>query len=561
LIEFDIIVIGGGINGITASAYLAKAGAKVCLLEHRDELGTHCSSEEVLIPGVRFNLHASALTTATFSPVMDDLELYKFGMGDDDIVMPEWHFFHHFKNNRTLGFNAFNAKKTYDKIARFSNHDAEVFKKITNYMGRKAEEFALRYYTPASLEAMKWTQSLVSGIPGYPEDSPSMTGFEMLDLLYEDSQIKAVLAGLAATGGFPWSRGTALITLFTSSVGNGMIPYHQCRGGSHVVPHTLFRCLAYHGGTILQSCTAEKIIIKDGEAKGVILSKDSAYPEKTIMAKKAVISNLTPHPTFMQLVGEEHLSDEAIYAIQNFNYDGQIMFRACYVTNELPKWSGADWDPDVTKNCWFYNYGAEDMSDLERLGWDLTNDKISDPLVGVGGSFVYDVADPTTAPPGLHSVLSFIEVPYDIRRLGGPEKWDELKDDLLEKITDRLTEYAPNLKNSIITKTSFSPLDIYRRNPSAIHGTFSGGPMIPGQLYLDRPFLGCGAPRTPIKNLYISRSIWPSGGSLIGTGYVAASVVASDLGIRDQPWWVHKPYSWWRGWLQRRGLEWKPWID
>src|SRR5260370_42668146 len=119
-----------------------------------------------------------------------------------------------------------------------------------------------------------------------------------------------------------------------------------------------------------------------------------------------------------------------------------------------------------------------------------------------------------------------------------------MRDDVVEVISERIDEYAPGIKKSIVSSVAYSPLEIFRRNPSAIEANFCGGNLKLGQLYLDRPFPGCGAPRTPIKNLYISNSIWPQSDSHLPTGYIAACVVAQDLGVRDQPWWTHKPLGW-----------------
>ena len=130
-----------------------------------------------------------------------------------------------------------------------------------------------------------------------------------------------------------------------------------------------------------------------------------------------------------------------------------------------------------------------------------------------------------------------------------------------ESVTDRIDQYANGFRQSVVEAMPYSPLDIFRRNPSAIEANFAGGNPKVGQFYLDRPFKGCGAPRTPIKKLYISNSLWPWSATHLSTGYIAACVVAEDLGVRKQPWWNHKPLGWFRKWVKKQsGHEWSPFI-
>jgi phytoene dehydrogenase-like protein len=303
---------------------------------------------------------------------------------------------------------------------------------------------------------------------------------------------------------------------------------------------------------ILQGCPVKKIIVKDGEARGVVLADYALYPEKTIEAKKAVVSDLTLVPTFINLVGEEHLTPELAKAIKSFNYDGSILFTAAYATREKPRFVSQDWDPDSAK-AWGFNYGAESLDDIKRMGESIERGEIPDPVVSVGWSGVYTLVDPSQAPPGVESVLTWTNVPYDLKSLGGPEKWDEIRDQYLEKVTERLNEYAPNFKASIIASFAQTPLDVERRNPSAVHGCIEGGALTPEQYYLNRPLPGFGAPRTPIKKLYICNSIHPQATTNLAAGYNAACVVAEDLGVRDQPWWRNRPLEWWLNSLREKG--------
>lgn len=547
--EFDAIVVGGGINGLTAGAYLAKVGLKVAIVERRDQLGTHCSTEEFSTPGWRNNPHASGIWVG-HSPAMLDLELERFGL---DLYFSRHTRAQPFLDNKAFVPDLWDANNFYKKWLKFSEKDAKTFKEMYNRFVDIREEVMSRFvYSPPSQENWDATIGLLRSIPHVPENFLDMTGFELIDALFEDEHLKAQLAG--------WSHAVALephvkiigpigAVLLVSAFG-----VQQSIGGSHQIPHALFRCIIHYGGKIFQNCPVEKIIIQDGEAKGVQLGKNASYPERVLTAKKAVISNLSPVPTFLHLVGEEYLDPSAAKAVKKFDYDWGVLFTAGYLTTEAPKWVGRDFDPELS-NAWHFNCGVETLADVKKCFDQVLDNRIPEPITFLGANFIFSMHDPHAAPPGLHSVQLWADVPYDIKHNGGPDKWDNLKDDVLDRCTDRMEQYAPGFKRTIVDKISYSPLDVERRNPSAIKGVWQGGIVAPGQLYLDRPFPGCGAPRTPIKRLYLSNGVWPHSFSWLGAGQNAAQAVIDDLGIKKPDWWSHRPLQWIREWTSRKGIQ------
>lgn len=89
-----------------------------------------------------------------------------------------------------------------------------------------------------------------------------------------------------------------------------------------------------------------------------------------------------------------------------------------------------------------------------------------------------------------------------------------------------------------------------------LEGTDVGGNVLPSQFYHNRPFPGCGAPRTPIKKLYTTE-VSVGRTTILMQGYITASVLAEDLGVRNQPWWNVRPLEPYIRLLQRRGLKWR----
>ncbi len=548
--DFDAIVIGGGINGLTSAGYLAKSGLKVAVVEKRDQLGTHCSTEEFATPGWRNNPHASGIWVG-HSPAMLDLELEKFGL---ELIVPRHSRAQPFRDGKAFVPDLWDMNNFYRKWLKFNEKDAKTFKDMMEVFVKIRQEIMRRFvYSPPSVENWDASIELFKSIPHVPDDFLEMTGFELIDTLFEDEHLKAQVAG--------WSHAVALephvkiigpigAVLLVSAFG-----VQQAIGGSHQIPHAMFRCIIHYGGKIFQNCGVEKIIIKDGEAKGVQLSKYSSYPEKILTARKAIISNLTPIPTFLQLVGEENLDRSVARQIRNYDYDWGVLYTAGYLSKEAPHWIGTDFDPEI-KNAWHFNFGADTLDEVQKVFADLERGRVPNPIAFLGANFNFSMHDPHAAPPGLHSIQLWADVPYAVRQYGGPEKWDQgLTEQVFTECTERLEEYAPGFRKNIVDSIAYSPTDVARRNSSAIKAVWSGGIVAPGQLYFDRPFLGCNAPRTPIKKLYLSNGVWPMSFSWLGAGHNAALVVLEDLGMKKPDWWSHKPLEWIPQWAQRNGVQ------
>lgn len=547
--DFDVIVIGGGINGLTTAGYLAKSNLKVAVVEKGDQLAAHCATEEYSTPGWRNNAHASGIWVG-HSPAMLDLELEKFGL---ELIVPQFSRAQPFLDGKAFVPDLWDMNRLFNKWKRFNEKDANTFKDIMNVFVKVRQDIMNKFvYSPPSVENWDETVRLFKTIPHIPDDFLEMTGFELLDILFEDEHLKAQVAGWAHACAFePHVKvmGPIGVVLLISSFG-----VQQSIGGSHQIPHALFRCIIHYGGKIFQNCGVEKILIKDGAATGVQLSRYSSYPEKILTASKAIISNLTPIPTFLHLVGEDYLDRSVVRVLRNYDYDWGVLFTAGYLSKAPPKWIGTEFDPDISK-AWHFNFGFDTMGDVQKCFSDLLRGRIPDPITFMGANFNFSMHDQSAAPAGHHSIQLWADVPYGLRQHGGPDKWDDgMSQDVFDKCTDRLEEYAPGFKKSIVDTFAYSPTDVSRRNDSAIKGVWSGGIVAPGQMYFDRPFLGCNAPRTPIKRLYLSNGVWPMSFSWLGAGYNAALVVMEDLGMKKPEWWVSKPLEWLPKWAESHGV-------
>ena len=156
--EYDVIVIGGGINGLTTAIYLQKSGLKVACFERKLEAGSGCCTEEVMHPGVKVNLCACNMVTL-WSPAYGDLELEKFGL--EMLTSSEWGMFHPFKDRSAVMFNSWDAQKQYEHWKSINVHDAEVFKTAYNMIA------------PMHGRHHAWARMLQPGDPGPRRDAMS----------------------------------------------------------------------------------------------------------------------------------------------------------------------------------------------------------------------------------------------------------------------------------------------------------------------------------------------------------------------------------------------------
>jgi beta-carotene ketolase (CrtO type) len=553
--DYDVIVIGGGINGLTCSAYLGKAGLKTLLLEARGECGTHCDTSEPGIPGFLYNLHATMLATG-FGPPMKDLELEKYGL---ELRNTSYVWGKPFLD----GTNSLIATSPYDTMENWGRHskaDRELLEKSLDYLYPQMLEFTdivHRFmYTAPSKQMMqdfadfmeKFFNALGKNITG--DQFMKMTGYDVLNVMFESDKLRTMVQAMEWIIGFPpihpqiGSIGS-LLGLLSGS----FFPLTTAKGGSHAVTHALMQANIDNGVTVKTCCPVKKIIVKNGEVQGVVLHEHAIFPNQEITAKK-VVSNVTVVPTFINLIGEDHIPDkDLVKRIKNFNYHEQTIFTVHYALSGPPQWISADYDEGIMRS-WMGYFGGETTEKMVEYSKALLAQEIYPEIYA--NWYLPTLADPSQAPDGCHVTQAWIDMPgeplkWKNGKLNGKESFQEIKNVLADQITDAYDKYAPGFKKQILNRYIYSPLEQERNNASAVQGCWAGGSVIPDQFYDKRPVAGVcvgGGSRTFMKNLYLSNSIHPFGITPLGSGYIAACEVAEDMKVRDQEWWSSKATHW-----------------
>ncbi|HEY8492072.1 MAG TPA: NAD(P)/FAD-dependent oxidoreductase [Dehalococcoidia bacterium] len=536
---FDVIVIGGGISGgLPAATYLQKAGLKVAVIEAKPELGNFCPSHETW-PETLDSPHAS-INFSGNSPALEDLELvskYGFRLKTTPVVLGTTH------RDGTNCLICYDPQRTAENFAKHSQRDGETIFGIQNRVLEKMVEMnELAFYSPhpdpGKFEEILKICAYVMGRD--IDELETMTAPELIEQTFEADRVRqTVLCPVALhLQGAPLARGqgafaVALSLFYTTGL---------AIGGNEALVDAVTECFLDHGGTIYTNCPVERIEVHDGRASAVILSERAALPGARFEARKAVISNVGARKT-LELLGEDVMraaDDRLASKMKHWKMDERgSTVTSWLIQGEMP-WGSADFDPLIKRAHLIYR-AFDSWQGAKDYLWAMVNNNTWAAFGNLIEILDYGQCDPhAVSPDGQRVIRGEEALPYPLRGLGGPEAWDSpLRDELLQKRHDVMDSIAPGFKARLIEAYQWTPIDIWRVNQAAIFGQVLGGDFSEDQWILDRmPY------RMPIRSLYMSNAVWPLGLTWMAAGYNAAQVVAEDLGLRNQPWWTHRPVAW-----------------
>ena len=524
--RFDVIVAGGGHNGLVTAAYLARSGRRVLVLERRELLGG-CSVTEELWPGYRVST-AAYLCSLMQERIVRDLELARFGYHVDP---KDPAFFSPFPDGRYL-FMWQDEKKTLDEIAKFSRRDAERYPAYEAYLERLARIIEnLLLVTPPTvpprgpgdfLDYIKVAGRL-RGITGRDVTALvkifTQNAADFLDEWFESEEIKVTLATDAVIGanGGPRSAGTAYILLHhcMGGVGGKRGLWGFVRGGMGAIPDAIASSARSHGVVIRTSASVARIQVRQDRVHGVVLTSGEE------IEAPVVASSLDPHQTFLRLIDAAALDAGYLESIRHFRTEGTSA-KMNLALSGLPDFRCLPGAPAPQHGATMHICPSVDY--VERAWDDAKYGRPSrSPLIEMTIPTMYDAS---LAPPGKHIMGIFLQyAPYTLSE----GNWDELREPFGDRVISLIEEYAPNIRSIIEHRQMLTPLDLERRF-GITGGNIFHGEMSLDQMFSFRPVPGWGNYRTPIRGLYLCGSGTHPGGGVMGApGHNAAREILRDL--------------------------------
>jgi phytoene dehydrogenase-like protein len=521
----DVIVIGGGVNGLVAAAYLAKAGRRVILFEKKDILGGIAVTEE-FFPGYKFSSLIDGV--GYLSPaITSDLKLSQHGL---DVVPVDPVVYSLQPGGQNLLVRR-DVSATSEEIARFSAADARSYPKFVEMLGKISAVVAgLMQMTPPDLPELGLQDLINSRSLLKPVRKIGRKDFaqvlrvmpmpvaDLLNEWFESEVVKGAIAASALlnTSLGPQEAGTGYNFLYNwAGSSNGLFRSSgNIVGGIGGLSQALVSAAKSHGVEIKTNSPVEKIIVTHGIASGVELHNGDRYMAKT------VVSATNVNTIFMNLIDPYNLDQVFIKHLQNIKYRGTTA-RAHFVLAELPIFRGVNGDPQNLISG--HVQISPTITYLQRAYDPVKYGRYSeDPYLDI---FIPTITDPSLSFDGAHLMSVTVKyMPYHLR----DGDWESSRGDLTRLIIKKIGEYAPGFEKIIKNQKVITPLDL-DHDYDLPEGNFTHGEMTLDQFMWMRPIPGYGQYRSPIKNLYLCSAATHPGGGVTGiNGKNAAREILKD---------------------------------
>ena len=531
----DILILGGGHNGLVCAAYLAAAGLKVRVLERRGIVGGAAVTEE-FHPGFRNSV--ASYTVSLLNPaVIRDLRLHQHGLR---IVERPFANFLPLPDGRSFRLGG---EHTQSEVAKWSARDAErlplyyamldrIVVVLRELMRRTppnvSDGFVLADWI-ASAAAAKQLKSLDMRGRRDLLDLFTKSAGELLDHWFEGEPLKAALGWDSVVGNFasPYTPGSAYVLLHHvfGEVNGKAGAWGHAIGGMGAITQAMRKECEARGVAIETDAEVARLLVESGRAVGVALADGRE------LRAASIASNLNPKLLYTRLVEPGQLDDDTAQRIGRYRC-GSGTFRMNVALSELPDFSampGTHLQPHHQSGiligpslAYFEQAYFDAKSRAHNPGWARR------PIVEV---VVSSTLDDSLAPPGAHVASLFCQHVHP-QVDGG---WDAHRDTVARLMIETVNEYAPNFARSVLGVEALSPLDLERRL-GLVGGDIFHGALGLDQLFSARPLLGQGNYRGALPGLYLCGSGTHPGGGVTGLpGRNAAREILKDLRRGPRP--------------------------
>jgi beta-carotene ketolase (CrtO type) len=512
--EYDSIIIGGGHNGLTCGAYLAKHGLRVLVLERREVAGGCCTTEEMPEnPGFFVNRGGVDHQHMCAGPVPKELELEKHGL-EYLWHEPLW-FFPYDDGSSWLVWR--DVEKTCEELARFAPQEVESYRRWHEFW-----EHALHLLEafdvgppPTMADMLAATETAAMQELYRALVTPPVV---FIDRFFTDDRLKGAMAWWAVQTGTPPTRPGSTLAMGLQS-GSHLSGGARPKGGSGALCRALVSIIESAGGTVALNNHVSEVYMANGRATGVTTQEG-----ETFEAGKHVISAIDAKRLFLELMDEGDVPSGLLQRVRQVSVTSASLFKVDLALSARPV---------------FERFGA------------LPEQTLASPIIAPTLSYVMDgwidiesgrpsrepglwcacctALDPSLAPEGKHTLWLSQFAPF---RLAGGRSWDDVREETADRAIETFARYAPNVRSAVLGRQVTSPLD-WRRLTDNTNGCAWHVDMEMHQAWGFRPLPELSQYRTPIPNLYLTGSGSHPGGGITGLpGRNAALEILKDMGQR-----------------------------
>ncbi|KAI3418527.1 uncharacterized protein J3R85_013733 [Psidium guajava] len=541
--RWDAIVIGGGHNGLTAAAYLARGGLSVAVLERRHVIGGAAVTEE-LVPGFKFS-RCSYLQSLLRPSVIKELELGRHGL---KMLKRSPSSFTPCLDGRYLLLGP-DKELNHAEISKFSKRDADAYPRYENQLENFCKFMDPLFDSPPpetsqerasfsdrlkdkSHRSVFWAHCLRRAL-GLGQNE--MVNFmelllspasKVLNKWFEADVLKATLATDAVIGitGSVHTPGSGYVLLHhvmgETDGAQGIWSYVE--GGMGAVSLAIGNAAREAGAQIITNAEVSRLILEEHcRMKGVLLANGSE------VHSSIVLSNATPYKTFMELVPEDVLPDEFLRSVEFADYTSGTT-KINLAVDRLPSFQSCklSYPHAGPQHRGTIHIGSESMEEIDSACQDAVNGVPSRrPIIEMT---IPSVLDKTIAPPGKHVINLFIQyTPY--KPSDGSWMDPVYRKTFADRCFSLIDEYCPGFSSSVIGYDMLTPPDL-EREIGLTGGNIFHGAMGLDSLFLMRPVKGWSNYRTPVQGLYLCGSgAHPGGGVMGAPGRNAAQIVLQDF--------------------------------
>jgi phytoene dehydrogenase-like protein len=513
----EVIVIGGGHNGLAAAFYLAKAGFKPIVLEGREQIGGGAVTA-TLHPG--FLCPALTHNVMLHDRIVRDMDLPRHGV---EYLTPTTQVFAPAAGGGLVIHD--DVAQTVASLRQISDHDADRYaafraavKNVASVIATALESPPPRIDAPGTTDLWNLLKTGRAFRALGPRDGHRLLrwlAMPVADLVGEWFETDALRAAIAAPGVSgtmlgPRSAGSTLVLMLVEAhqlLAGGI---RRVRGGPGALTGAMATAATAAGAVIRTGVAVERILVRNGRVVGVVAGAEE-------IPATIVLSTLDPKTTFLRLIESGELNPGIVSKLRNYRAQGTVA-KVNLALSGLPSFDGAGGDASLLSGR--IHIGPT-LNYLERAFDSAKYGQVSaEPWLEVT---IPSIADPGLAPSGGHVASIYVHyAPHRLRT--GP--WSTWRNAVLASTLRVLDRHAPGTSSLVIASQLITPEDLDRD-----HGLTGGhifhGELAADQLFTMRPLLGYARYDSPIRGLFLGGAGTHPGGFMTGTsGRLAAREAA-----------------------------------